>query len=184
MTAGYVNELVPQVVITRPSRTRCRGSVTSGTAPGDEAPEGARGGEQGGVPGARLCGGNGVALAVEDGLQVPATSMQSDHPLPRLAVRRSRSEGVGEPGGERRDLPAPGDAVAAVAADRAGADHVAPAGPGVDPPAQHALGVAQLDLGRGAEVQVPPASCYLGFDLEIRRFLQVSLFLRSMLRGG
>jgi len=31
---------------------------------------------------------------------------------------------------------------------------------------------------------VLPASCYLGFDLEIRRFLQVSLFLRSMLRGG
>ena len=167
MTAGYVNELVPQVVITGPPRTRCRGSVTSGTAPGDEAPGGARGGEQGGVPGARLCGGNGVALAVEDGLQVPATSMQADHAAPRLAVRRSRSEGVGEPGGERRDLPAPGDAVAAVAADRAGADHVAPAGPGVDPPAQHALGVAQLDLGGARKYRCCPPAVISGSILKV-----------------
>ena len=34
------------------------------------------------------------------------------------------------------------------------------------------------------KIQVPATGRYLEFDLEIRRFLQVSLFLRSMLRGG
>jgi hypothetical protein len=51
-------------------------------------------------------------------------------------------------------------------------------------PAERADAVAPRGTGRRAEVQVPAAARYLGFDLEIRRFLQVSLFLRSMLRGG
>src|SRR4029079_16893108 len=60
-------------------------------------------------------------------------------------------------GGKWRDLPAPGDAVAAVAADRAGRDDEAAMAAGVDLPAEPSGGVAQRDVGGHAEVQVPPA---------------------------
>jgi hypothetical protein len=54
---------------------------------GDEAPEGAGGAEQGGVPGSRLCARDGVAFAVEDGLQIPAAGPRPERPLlPLLEV--------------------------------------------------------------------------------------------------
>jgi len=98
--------------------------------------------------------------------------------LPRLAVGRCGGQGVGEPGRERRDLAAAGDAVAAVAADGAGGNDVSAVAAGVDLPAEPAGGVAQRGAGGHAEVQVPATARYRRFDLEIAAFVLFNTLMR------
>ena len=147
---------------------------------GDEAAQSGGGAEQGVVAGTdgRLL--DSFGLAPQHGVHIGRGVWSHQ----RRCYRWFRQEFLQEPAGYRERRRVDGQSVAAAVDDRAGADDVAPGAAGVDMPAEMSSGVAQIDLGRQAEVQMLPAAGYLRFDLELCRSLQVRLFLRLMPRGA